>query len=62
MQCSRDTVIRLDFIVKWHVFIQISLDIALSLKLLVDWKVFIKNLFEDERRKGKFSSVDRQGQ
>ena len=35
MQHSRATVIRLDFIVNWHVSIQISLEVSLSLKLLV---------------------------
>jgi len=42
-QHSRDTVIRLalDFIVNWHVPIQILLEVSLSLKLLVYWKEFL---------------------
>jgi len=35
------TVIRLNFIVNWHVSIQISLGVSLSLKLLLYWKEFL---------------------
>jgi len=52
--------------VNWHVSIQISLEISLSLKLLVYWReILLKirlKMFENERRKGKFSSTDRLGQ
>jgi len=51
----------LDFIVNWHVSIQISLEVSLSLKLLVYWREFLLKIclkmFENERRKGKFSSM-----
>jgi len=38
------------------------LEVSPSLKLLFYWRVFIKDLFENERRKGKLSSMDRLGQ
>jgi len=62
VQRSRTTVVRLDFIVNLHVSIQISLEVSLSLKVLVYWRVFHKDLFENERCKRKFSSVNRLGQ
>jgi len=62
MRNMRATVIRLDFIVNWHVSIQISFEVSLCFKLLVCWRVFIEDLFGNERRKGKFSSMDRLGQ
>jgi len=62
MRNMRATVIRLDFIVNWHVSIQISFEVSLCFKLLVYWRVFIEDLFGNERRKGKFSSMDRLGQ
>ena len=56
-------VVRLDFIVNWHASIKISLEVSLSLKLLVYWREFLLKIclkmFENERRKGKFSSMDR---
>jgi len=55
-------LVRLDFIVNWHVYIQISLEVSLSLKILVYWRVFSKDLFENERRKVKFGSINRLGQ
>jgi len=36
---SRATVVSLDFVVNWHVSIQISVEVSLSLKLLVYWRV-----------------------
>jgi len=49
----------MNFIVNWHASIQISLDVSLSLKLLVYWREFLLKIcfkmFENERRKGKFS-------
>jgi len=48
--------------VNWHVSIQISLEVSLSLKLLVYWKEFLLDFFENERREGKCSSMDRLGQ
>ena len=49
MQHPRAIYIRLDFIVNWHVSIQISLEVSLSLKLLVYWKeVLLKIRFKME--------------
>jgi len=39
-QHSRAAVVRLDFIVNWHVYIQTSLEVSLCLKLLVYWRDF----------------------
>jgi len=39
-QDSRATVVRLDFILNWHVSIEISHKESLSLKLLVHWREF----------------------
>jgi len=39
-QHSRATNVTLDFIVNWHVAIEISLEVSLSLKLLLQWKYF----------------------
>jgi len=65
-QHSRATVVRLDFIVDWHVSIQISVDVSLSLKLLVYWREFslkiCMKMFENKKCKEKFSSMDRLGQ
>jgi len=62
----RDTVVRLDFIVNWHVSIEISLEASRSLKVLVYWREFLiqicLKIFENERRKEKFSSMDTLGQ
>ena len=41
MQHSKATVVRLYFIVNWHVSIQISLEVSLSLTLLVYWREFL---------------------
>jgi len=58
-QHSRATVVRLYFIVNWHVSIQISLEISVSWKLLDYWREFLLKIcfemLENERRKGKFS-------
>jgi len=49
----------------WHVSIEISREVSLSLKLLVYWREFLLNIFlkmfENERSKAKFSSMDRVG-
>ena len=52
---SRATVVRLNFIVNWHVSIHISLEVSLSLQPLVYWRQFLLKIclkmFENERRK-----------
>jgi len=50
--------------VNWHVYIQTSLEVGYLL-LWSSWFIggsFVKDLFENERRKGKLSSMDKLGQ
>jgi len=48
--------------VNWHLSTQISLELSKFESLGLLERVFIKDLFENERRKGKFSSMKRLGQ
>jgi len=50
-QHSRVAVVRFDFLVNWHLSIQISLEVSLSLKVVVYWRVFNKDLFENVKMK-----------
>ena len=58
-QYSRATAVRLDCVVNWHVFNQISFEVSLSFKLFVYYRellvVICLKMFENERRKGIFS-------